>query len=79
MVKRSRDQSTESPSRAHLGADGAAGLLLPLPHALEEGLAAEVGALDALGIQLPLDHHLRGDAGVVGPGCHRAWRPRMRS
>ena len=59
------DRISQAP---HLGADGAAGLLLPLPHALEEGLAGKIGALHALGVQLPLDHHLRGDARVVGPG-----------
>ncbi len=55
------------PEPAHLRSDGAAGLLLPFPHPLEEGLARQVGAPHALGVQLSFHHHLRGDAGVVGP------------
>ena len=50
----------------HLLEDGAAVMLLPLPHALDEGFAAEFLARCAFFGQLALDHHLRGDAGVVG-------------
>ena len=50
---------------AQLAGDGAAGLLLPLPNALDEGVAAQVVAGLALLFQQPLDHHLGGDAGVV--------------
>ena len=39
---------------------------LPLPDALDEGVAAEVVAGLAVGGQLPLDHHLGRDAGMVG-------------
>ena len=48
--------------------DGAAVLLLPLPHAVDEGLAAEVLAALALLAQGLFHHVLRGDAGVVGAG-----------
>src|SRR5690554_2419229 len=45
----------------------AAGLLLPLPHLVDEGVAAEVvAALALLGGDLALHQHLRRDAGVVG-------------
>ena len=50
----------------HLLEDGAAVVALPLPHALDEGLAAEFLARRAFFGQLALDHHLRGNAGVVG-------------
>ncbi len=50
----------------HLLEDRAAVVLLPLPHALDEGFAAELLARRAFFSQLALDHHLRGDAGVVG-------------
>ena len=52
----------------HLSGDAAARIRLPLPHALEEVLAADVVAAEALGLELALDNHLRGDAGVVGAG-----------
>ena len=45
--------------------DGAAVLLLPLPHAVDEGLAAEVLTALALLAQGLLHHVLRGDARVV--------------
>ena len=51
---------------AHLRGDGAAGLGLPGPDALEKGLAPERAARRALRVQLPLHHHLRGNAGVIG-------------
>ncbi len=50
---------------AHLSGDGAAGLLLPLPHPFEEFFPSEFGALQALGIELAFDHHLGGNAGMV--------------
>ena len=53
---------------AQLARDGAAGLRFPLPHALDELLAAEFAAVDALVGEQALNHHLRGDAGVVGAG-----------
>ncbi len=52
----------------HLTEDLAAVLGLPLPHALDEGLAAEVVARRALLGQLALDHVLGRDAGVVHAG-----------
>ncbi len=66
MVKRSRGQSHEAPSGLQLAGDGAAGLLLPFPDALDELLAAHLAAVFLPLHQLPLDDHLRGDAGVVG-------------
>ncbi len=52
---------------AQLTHDGPAGFSLPLPHLLDEGVAAHVAAADvALGGQLALDDHLGGDARVVG-------------
>ena len=49
-----------------LADDGAAGLRLPFPDPLDEGLAAH-GAARFLALhQLPLDHRLGGDAGVIG-------------
>ena len=69
MVKRSRDQSHDAPSRLSWRDDGAAGLRLPGPDPLQEFLAAHVAAAGLLALhQLPLDHHLGGDAGVVGAG-----------
>jgi len=71
-VKRSRFQSglvlpvRAGAEAAHLAGDGAAGVFLPLPHLLQEALAAEVVAADALGVELALDDDLGGDAGVVG-------------
>ena len=50
---------------AHLAEDLAAGLGLPLPDPLDEGLPAEVVPGQALLGQLPLHHVLGGDAGVV--------------
>ena len=54
--------------RLHLAEDLAAGLLLPLPDALDERLAAEVVAGLALLGELALDDVLGGDAGVVHAG-----------
>ena len=59
------DAVAEAP---HLAEDLAAGLVLPLPDALDERLAAQVVAGLALLGELPLDHVLRGDAGVVHAG-----------
>ena len=53
---------------AHLAEDPAAVLLLPLPDALDELLAAEVVPGLALLGELLLDLVLRGDAGVVHAG-----------
>ncbi len=53
---------------AHLPADRVAGLLLPLPDALYELLAADVLALATLGVELAFHHHLRGNAGVIRAG-----------
>ena len=66
MVKRSCAQSQTGAEAAELAGDRAARLRLPLPHMLEESLAADLGALDALAVEVALDHHLRGDAGMVG-------------
>ncbi len=50
-----------------LADDGVARLFFPLPHALDEGLAAHGAAVGLLPFQqLTLDHHLGGDAGVIG-------------
>ena len=69
MVKRSRDQSQEAPSRFSWLADGAAGFRLPRPDLFEEFLAAERAPVRLLALhQLALDHHLGGDAGMVGAG-----------
>ncbi|MGF6921853.1 hypothetical protein OKW28_006050 [Paraburkholderia sp. 40] len=57
------DRCTET---THLIRDRGAGLLLPLPHALEELLAAEVVARHALCVELAFDDDLRSDARVVG-------------
>ena len=53
---------------AHLPLDGAAGLFLPGPDLLDEGVAAQrvAGFALALEHQVAADHHLGGDAGVVG-------------
>ena len=52
-----------------LADDGAARFRLPLPHALDEGLAAHFAAARLLALhQLAFDHGLRGNAGVVGAG-----------
>ena len=49
----------------HLVKDGVAVLLLPLPHALQEGVAPELLARFAFAGKLALHHHLCSDAGVV--------------
>ncbi len=50
-----------------LAGDMAAGLMLPFPHLVDEGLAPQVVArLAFLGGDLALHQHLGGDAGVVG-------------
>ncbi len=50
-----------------LADDGAAGLRLPFPHALDESFAPHLAAAGLSAFhQLPLDHGLRCDAGVVG-------------
>jgi hypothetical protein len=48
-----------------LAGDGAAGLFLPLPDALDEGVTAQVVAGLALLFQEALDDHLGGDAGMI--------------
>ena len=50
----------------HLARDRRTGLLLPLPHALDEALAPEFVPGLAFGLELALDHDLRSDTGVVG-------------
>ena len=45
MVKRSRDQSQRGAEPPQLVDDGAAGLVLPLPDALDELVAAEGAAV----------------------------------
>src|SRR5207253_6798219 len=54
----------------HLRQDGAAVMLPPLPHPLDELFAAQRAPLHTFTRQLALHHHLGGDAGVVG-----AWDP----
>ena len=44
----------------------AAGMLLPLPHLLDEALAAQTVAGQAFLAEVARHHHLGGDAGVVG-------------
>src|SRR2546422_1191426 len=51
-----------------LADDRAAGLLLPLPRARQEGVATEVFLGLALGGELPLEHHVNRDRRVVGAG-----------
>ena len=51
---------------AQLARDGAAGFRLPLPHALDERVAAQIPAVFAFFRQQPFHHHLCGDAGVIG-------------
>ncbi len=53
---------------AQLAGDRAAGLLLPLPDAGDEFLAAEIALCHARLGELAGDHDLRGDAGMVGAG-----------
>ena len=69
MVKRSRDQSQDAPSRLSWL------MMVPPDSAFQAQtcsrnfVAAHVAAAGLLALhQLPLDHHLRGDAGVVGAG-----------
>ncbi len=58
-----RAQSPELPG------DGAAGFLLPFPHALDEGLATHGAPARLLALhQLALDHHLGRDPGMIGAG-----------
>jgi hypothetical protein len=64
-LTRPGDAVTEPP---HLPGDLPAGLGLPLPDALDEGLASQVVAGLALLAQLTLDDVLRGDTGVVHAG-----------
>ncbi len=64
-LARPRDAVAEA---AHLAADLAAGLGLPLPDPLDEGLPAQVVPGLALLAQFALDDVLRGDAGVVHAG-----------
>ena len=59
------DRRAQAPQ---LLGDLPAGLFLPLPNPLDERIASEPDAAQTRGIQLSFDHHLRGDAGVVGPG-----------
>ncbi len=59
------ERAAETAELAH---DHAAVLVQPLPHALDERLAAEVEPRRALPAQLPLDDRLRRDAGVVESG-----------
>ena len=52
----------------HLVENGSAVVAPPLPHALDEGLAAHLLPRGALADHLPLHQHLGGDAGVIGAG-----------
>ena len=65
MVKRSRDQSQDAPSRFSWLTMVPPDCGLPLPDPVDEILAAQVAAMDLPLHQLALDHHLRGDAGMV--------------
>jgi hypothetical protein len=60
---------------AHLAEDEPAVLLLPLPRAAHELLAAEVVAGDAVLLELRLDHVLGGDSGVVHARDPQRGRP----
>jgi len=51
---------------AELAGDLAAAFCLPLPHLVDEVLAAVIGALVLLRLELAFDHHLRCDARMVG-------------
>ena len=53
---------------AHLGTDGAAGLVLPVPDLGDELLAAEVFLGPSGGGELAFDQRLGGDAGVIHAG-----------
>jgi hypothetical protein len=77
MVKRSRVQSSDAPRR-RIWRVMVAGLFLPLPHLLHEGVAAQVVARLVLACQLPFHHHLGGDAGVVGARLPQGLAARMR-
>ena len=67
MVKRSRDQSQEAPSRLSWLTMVPPDSRLPFPDPLEELLAAHLAPAWLLALhQLALDHHLGRDAGVVG-------------
>ena len=52
----------------HLVENRATVELLPLPHPLDKLLPPHRDSRLALAAQLPIHHHLRGDAGVIGPG-----------
>ena len=81
MVKRSRDQSQEAPSRLSWWMMVAAGFGLPRPHLLEELLAAESPgdwAPDAPCSWRSTTIWVAMPAWSV-PGCHSTSRPRMRS
>ncbi len=51
---------------AHLAFDGVAGMLLPLPDLVDEGVATEPLAGELVGGEIACDDHFGGDAGVVG-------------
>ena len=69
MVKRSRDQSHEAPSRLSWLTIVPPDSAFHCPDALEELFAAQVAARRLCrSVELALDHHLRGDAGMVGAG-----------
>ncbi len=53
---------------AHLRVDGAARLLLPLPHPCDKFFAGQVGAFESLGVELAFDDHLGRNTGVVRSG-----------
>ena len=53
---------------AHLLADRAAGLTLPLPDLLDEGLTTDLVPVDPLVAELPVHQGLRRDAGVIHAG-----------
>ncbi len=65
MVKRCARPIDARAFAANLLVDPAAILLLPLPHAAFEFIAAELLASDSFGCELPLHDHLRGDARVI--------------
>ena len=53
---------------AQLPGDGIAGFTLPVPDALDKGVAPDIAPAAALPLQQPLDHDLRRNAGVIGAG-----------
>src|SRR5690606_38416234 len=63
---------------AHLGQDGPAVLLLPLPHALDEGFPAEVAVVDALVPQLLSTSACTAMLAWSIPGSHSVSYPCMR-